>query len=226
MGDEDAFMGGGSKTFPFDTVGDSITGRILSIKQRQQTDMQTNELAFWPDGKPKMMFTIELQTKIREDEEDDGIRTINVRWKSQEAVQKAVKLSGAKKPEVGGILTLTFTGEGVATQRGFSKPKFWSANYVPPDPSASFMDHQNMPAPDERTLGIGARSGSLTQARNVDHQGRPQDTDAPDWAQPQGITTDQRALMDRKNNSAQAAMDRLGSAGGLSPEAERQKYGF
>jgi len=223
MSDEEDFMGGGSKTFPFDTVGDSITGRILSISKRQQTDMQTNELAFWADGKPKLMYSFQLQTKIREDEDDDGIRVINVRWKSQEAVQKAVKLAGAKKPEVGGILTLNFTGEGVATQRGFSKPKFWSSVYIPPDPSASFMEHQDMDAPDERTLGLGARSGSIQQARNVDHYGQPQDTDAPAWAQPQaGITPAQRAVMDRANANAQAAVDRLGA----NTQAERQKYGF
>lgn len=204
MGDEDAFMGGGSKTFPFDTVGDEVTGRILSIQQRQQTDMKTNEPAFWGDGKPKMMFTITLQTKIREDEDDDGVRTINVRWKSQEAVQKAVKMAGAKKPEIGGILTMKFTGEGVPSQKGFSKPKFWSAQYVPPDPSASFMDDGP-----QAQASIGAREGTR-QARNVDHYGQPQSQDAPDWAQPTARATDAQI----------AAAERL------RPQDERKQFGY
>ncbi len=198
-------MGGGSKTFPFDTVGDEVTGRILSIEQRQQTDMQSGEPAIWKDGKPKMMFTISLQTKIREDEDDDGVRTINVRWKSQEAVQKAVKMAGAKKPEIGGILTMKFTGEGVPSQKGFSKPKFWSAQYVPPDPSASFMDDSQ-----QAQASIGAREGTR-QARNVDHYGQPQSQDAPDWAQP----------------SARATDAQIASAERLRPrEDERKQFGF
>lgn len=213
MGDEDAFMGGGSKTFPFDTVGDEVTGRIISIQQRQQTDMKTNEPAFWGDGKPKMMFTIALQTNIREDEDDDGVRTINVRWKSQEAIQKAVKLAGAKKPEVGGILTMKFTGEGVATQKGFNKPKFWSAHYIPPDASASFMDgpsgadaHGDAYQPQPQ---VGAREGGR-QARNVDHYGQPQSQQAPDWAQPQARATDAQI----------AAAERL------RPNDERRQFGY
>jgi hypothetical protein len=205
VGDEDAFMGGGAKTFPFDTVGDEVTGRILSIEQRQQTDMQTKEPAFWKDGKPKMMFTFTLQTKLREEEDDDGVRTINVRWKSQDAIKAAVKASGAKKPEVGGILTMKFTGEGVATERGFSKPKFWAAHYIPPDPSTGFMDdHDEAPR-----AQVGTREG-VRQARNVDHYGQPQSQDAPAWAQPQARATDAQI----------AAAERL------RPQGEREKFGY
>lgn len=205
MGDEDAFMGGGSKTFPFDTVGDEVTGRIISIQQRQQTDMKTNEPAFWTDGKPKMMFTVALQTNVREDEDDDGVRTINLRWKSLEVCQKAVKVAGAKKPEVGGILTLKFTGEGVATQKGFNKPKFWSAHYIPPDASASFMDGGDP----QGEAYVQSREGGR-QVRNVDHYGQPQSQDAPDWAQPQARATDAQI----------AAAERL------RPQDQRKQFGY
>lgn len=217
MGAEDDFMGGGSKTFPFEHPGDTVTGIILDITQRQQTDMDTGAPSFWPDGKPKMMFTIELQTKIREDADDDGVRVINVRWKSLQAVQKAVKAAGAKKPERGGELSMRFTSEDPVTKRGFNAPRNWDAHYVPPDASTSFMSEQ---APAQAPLG--ARDG-VRQARNVDHQGQPQSQEAPAWAQPQAALTEtQSAAMERLRRSQEHGQSRLSTVA----EDERQKFGY
>lgn len=139
----DAFlMGGGAASAKFDNIGDSITGVIAEAPEvRQQTDIGTGEPVFWPSGDPKMQLIVTLQTAVRDDSDDDGKRRIYVKGKSlTEAVREAVKKTGARGLEVGGSLTVTYTGDGQASQRGFNPPKLYTANYSRPDTTAQSGD--------------------------------------------------------------------------------------
>jgi hypothetical protein len=142
-------MGGGASAAKFETVGDSISGTIAeSPEVRQQTDIATNEPVFWPSGDPKMQLIVTLQTKEREGVDDDGKRRVYVKGKSlTEAVREAVKQTGAKGLEVGGSLTVTYTGDGTASQRGFNPPKLYSATYGRPDTTAASGDFLGVQQP-------------------------------------------------------------------------------
>lgn len=134
--DQDDFMGGGFRTFPFDAVGDRVSGVILErpVKE-QQRDMQTNELAVWENGQPKWMYRIQIQTELRDtnDQFDDGVRTLYLSWKRLDAVRAAVRAAGCKNIEVGGMLALQFLEFGPQTKKGFNPPKIgWKAWYKPP----------------------------------------------------------------------------------------------
>lgn len=140
----DFLFGGGAKAFPFDNMGDSVTGEIMHMEKRQQTDLQTGQLAFWDDGNPKMMLVVKLQTDLRDDEDDDGERSVYLRGgnptavkgegtSSLAAVRDAVKKAkSANGIEMGAVLTLTYSGEGKASNRGFNAPKLYTAVYKPP----------------------------------------------------------------------------------------------
>lgn len=142
----DGFLNGsGSKSASFKNrpIGYSYAGIIIDPpKVTQQTDLDDGSLLTWPNGEPKWQLVVKVQTNLREDEDDDGIRGIYVKGKSlTDATREAARPHGGKLLQ-GGHLTVTFVGEGEATRRGFSPPKHYSVTYIPPEPagdSASFL---------------------------------------------------------------------------------------
>ena len=140
----DFLFGGGAKAFPFENMGDKVTGEIKEMKKQQQTDMTTGEPAFWNNGDPKMMLRITLQTDLSEADDDEGLRAVYLRGgnpvavkgkgsSSLVAVKDAVRRSGATDGiQVGGVLTLEFSGLGQAANKGFNPPKLYLASYRAP----------------------------------------------------------------------------------------------
>lgn len=138
----DFLMGEGGKAFEFGAIGDTVTGEIIDMKKQQQTDFQTGAPVFWNNGDPKMMLKVSLQTDIKDNEDDDGVRNVYLRGgnftalkgkgtASLVAVKDAVKKSG-KPIEVGGKLSLQFSGEGAAPAKGMNPSKLYVASYAPP----------------------------------------------------------------------------------------------
>lgn len=138
-----AFLNGqGAKAFPFDHVGASVTGVITDLDVRQQTDMQTGEVQYWADGRPKQILVITIQTELQDDEADDGLRTLWIRGgnfmiasgkgsSALTAVKDALRKAGAKDLEIGATITMTHSGMGKASNKGFSPPKLYTADYQP-----------------------------------------------------------------------------------------------
>lgn len=139
----DFLNGGGGKAFPFDNLGDTVKGTIVSMAKRQQNDMTTGKPKYWDNGDPVMMVVITLETDMREDDEDDGMRNVYLRGgkfdiaegkgtSSATAVRDAVKRSKAPNGiEVGGTLSLQWSGN--APKKGGHNPaKLYSAAYKPP----------------------------------------------------------------------------------------------
>jgi hypothetical protein len=148
----DFLFSGGAKAFPFENIGDKVAGEIKEMKKQQQTDMQTGEPSFWANGDPKMMLRITLQTDLQESEEDEGMRSIYLRGgnftaikgsgtSSLLAVKDAVRRSGSSEGiQIGGILTMEYTGMGQAANKGFTPPKLYTASYRAPYASVDMDD--------------------------------------------------------------------------------------
>lgn len=158
----DAFLlGGGGQSATFDGVGDSVTGTVESTEVRQQTDFQSGQPKTWDDGSPVMQLVVSLQTTLRDDADDDGIRKVYVKGSKKpgsqslhDAVATAVRQAGAKGLEEGGTLTVTYTGDEPPKTRGMSPRKLYSATYEAPDKAAATGDflgtapaQQQAPAP-------------------------------------------------------------------------------
>jgi hypothetical protein len=131
--------GEGGNAFSFDHVGAGVHGKIIAHEQVQQTDMQSGQPAFWPDGRPKMMDKITLQTSLRDDQYDDGARSVYLRGSvkpesksSLAAVLEAVRKSSAGNLAIGGTLALQYVGDGQPSRVGFNAPKQYEASYEPP----------------------------------------------------------------------------------------------
>lgn len=156
--DTDTFLlGGGGKSAKFEAPGATITGVVCAPPElRQQTDLATGAPKTWENGDPVMQLVVKLQTDEHEDAEDDGIRNLYVaggfkRASLQKAVADAVRAAHAKGLEVGGRLSVKFTGEEPPQKKGFSPAKLYAAKYEPP--SSTFLDE---PAPAKDAKGWDA----------------------------------------------------------------------
>lgn len=93
--------------------GATITGTLASDPDvRQATDFQTKQPAYFlKSGKPKYEVVFDLQTDLREDQDDDGRRSVWVHWwgVQRDALTEAFKQFG-RKPHKGDSMTVTFDG--------------------------------------------------------------------------------------------------------------------
>jgi hypothetical protein len=125
--------GGGAPSAKFKTIGDTIAGQVLDYEMRQQSDLETNSLKTWDDGRPMMQLVVTLQTTERDAsiEDDDGKRRIYIKGLLQQAVRDAIKAAGGKKLEVGGTLTVRYVGDEAPKRRGVNGAKIYQAHWQP-----------------------------------------------------------------------------------------------
>jgi len=152
----DVLMGGGSQpTAKFTNPGDTVGGRIVAPPRAHQ-EREYNPAnpgqgtpKYFPSGDPIFGITVDVQTNLRDDAEDNGVRRIYVEGKRlKEAVRTAVQESGAARLEVGGELHVTFTGLGTPSSPGVSAPKLYTARYLPAAQAAVMGGQpQQTPAP-------------------------------------------------------------------------------
>lgn len=145
----DMLMSGGVKSCSFKgTPPISWTGTILSEPTVQQKrDMDDGTPLTWPDGNPQNQIVVRIQTDVREDQDDDGVRGLYLdNGRKIAAVREAVKAVGGKGMEPGGKITLTYTSDDLAAQknRGWNPPKNYTASYELPNP----LDQVGQTGPD------------------------------------------------------------------------------
>jgi hypothetical protein len=143
--DLDTAASGRSKWFGFANIGDTFKGRYLGASERQATDYVTGNPKTWDDGSPVMEFVIEFQTDLRDDDTDDGRRTLYAGKSSRlfRAMQDALKAAGLKWAD-GPVLTIKRVedGEPVTLKNGKrgNAPKQFKAKAEKAAPSIELDD--------------------------------------------------------------------------------------
>ncbi len=128
----DDFFSGGAPSCKFDAIGTMYSGTIVAKEMTQQRDLSTGEPAFWPDGNPKQMIVITLQTTERDPQidDDDGQRRLYV--KKPSGMFAAIKTAlGKNKLVPGGMLKIKYVKNGKKTNPAHNAPKEYIAQYVP-----------------------------------------------------------------------------------------------
>lgn len=136
----DDFFAGGTPSAKFDSVGVTVAGIITRVGEpMQQRDFTTSAPKVWDDGRPMMQLPVDVQTDSRDPEiaHDDGTRALYIKGEMQKAIRMAVRQAGASGLRVGGHLSVTYTGDGTAKQRGMNAPKLYSATYSAPAAQAA-----------------------------------------------------------------------------------------
>ncbi len=139
--------------------GSKVTGVIMPVEEdgaekayrtTKQTDIETNEVLRYKDGTERTQAEVTLLTTFTDweftsadyqdkqgpDDKDDGVRRLFVRGPSlPKEFKAALKKVGAKKPEVGGIVTVTFVRDEKVEGSAFRKNIF-EVEYAKPTPES------------------------------------------------------------------------------------------
>ena len=127
----DDLLGSRSPAVKFPEIGASVDGVILSMTRGIQRDLD-GTVKTWDDGSPRIQAILTLQTKLAEDETDDGERRLFVKGMMVAAMREAMKAAKVKGPRPGGHLVVTFTGEAKPTAKGRNPAKLFTVTYEPP----------------------------------------------------------------------------------------------
>ena len=152
MSDFDFFAPRASHSWKFTTPGDTHTGTITEVSDaRQATEYGSNEPAYWDKERtrPKMQVAVTLDTAERDpqDANDTGKRTL---WVVEDgrsgsilsAIRQAVHQAGAGTIDIGGQLTVTFSGFDPNSKNPANPRKIYAAAYVPPAPAGGMFTSQ------------------------------------------------------------------------------------
>ena len=135
---------GGSKSWSPEEIGDTIEGKILNVKRVQQTSFSDNTPLFWDNGDPRMQTVVELQTDLRSDDDDDGVRSIWLKGgknfepgsgkgsSGEVALAQACRDAGSKSIDEGAVLKVAMTGLAKPTTRGYQPAKLYTMKYEAP----------------------------------------------------------------------------------------------
>lgn len=149
----DDMLATGGKAAKFPEVGTVARGTIAATPQtRQATKIGTGEPEVYPSGDPVIEVLITLQTDEREDDTDDGKRTVYASRRLWGAVKQAVLAAGGKL-EVGGTLAVEYYADGEPPQPGFNAPKLYRAEYKAPSLAVNTVGAP-APAPAQPTGGL------------------------------------------------------------------------
>ncbi len=153
----DDFLAGVKRTAAkFPVIGHSYTGIVLSKKMEHENDYdEPDKKKYWrdrsmkalsesevlPTDKPVRQAAVEIQTAVRGTfdrsgspesvENDQGVRWLFVKSHLQKAIKAAIQASGAPTLEIGGKLTVTYSGNGRQNNPKYNPPKVFTAEYVP-----------------------------------------------------------------------------------------------
>ena len=151
MGLDISEVAGGGKSFQFDEIGDKCSGKITLIERRQQRAFDSGKPLEWDDGTPRMLTYVEVETSLRDDDDDDGIRALYCKGgnfeiaegqgvSAEQALVQAAKDAKVKTLDEGGDLDMVFSGRSKATVRGYQPAKLFVARYSPPVASVAADD--------------------------------------------------------------------------------------
>lgn len=148
----DFFAPRASHSWKFTNPGDTHTGTITEVSDaRQATEYGSNELAYWDKERtrPKMQVAVTLDTAERDpqDANDTGKRTL---WVVEDgrsgsilsAIRQAVHQAGAGTIDIGGQLTVAFSGFDPNSKNPANPRKIYAASYVPPAPAGGMFTNQ------------------------------------------------------------------------------------
>lgn len=221
----------GGTAFKFVNEGDTVSGVIASYEESQQyefdrvTGKPSTKLATYDNGDPIYQVVFQLDTDLREDDTDDGRRSVYVSSaRAKKAVVSAVRAAKVKAPKIGGRLTVTYTGNDPSSFNGSAKA--FTARYE--EPSAG--------APQTSTFGGGQPAGQPHKPASAQPE-EPAKLGAPPAARPgqedpwapadprdalTGEVRDQLAQLVGLNLPADAVVQALGGRGVTAEMVDRQ----
>lgn len=121
-------------TAKFATVGQTYSGVVLfPPEDRQAREFGSDKLKVWKDGSPVM------QTRVVLRQDDQTEVAVYASGRMAKAITTAIVDAGAVDIEVGGRLTVTYTGTDPDSANPANPAKLYKAEYIPA-PSSGWDD--------------------------------------------------------------------------------------
>lgn len=141
-------LAGGAKTIKLDSIGETITGTILSVNTKQVTAFGSGAPEFWDDGNPKMQIVI----TIKSDDLEDGEGSFYAKaWGTDKAaLSAAVAMSGLTADQAlapGNEITITHTELRPHKTPGFNPSKIYEFQIRPKAPTSVVNALADTPTP-------------------------------------------------------------------------------
>jgi len=149
-------IAGGGKAWSAEKIGDKVTGEITLIERRQQRSFDGGEGLTWDDGSPRMLTYVEIETDLRNDDDDDGVRALYLKGgknfepaegkglSGELALVEAAKKANMSSIEPGAVLTVLHSGVAKPTTRGYQGAKLYQMKLEAAKQSVSLDDFDDL----------------------------------------------------------------------------------
>jgi hypothetical protein len=127
----DELLGSAVPAFSFAEKGAKLDGIVVGSKVAPQLDMQGATRTF-DNGDIRKQLILTVQTSLAEDDDDDGQRRLFVKGSMVKQFRAAMARAGVRGPRPGGEISVAYTSDGKATQKGLNPPKVYTITYAPP----------------------------------------------------------------------------------------------
>lgn len=123
------------KYIKFDTVGTEYTLEVQSYTKRQATDYTTKAPKFYPNsGDPILEEHISCLDYGAQSADDAQVVLVVNKQLMRQRIGEALEKAGAGDLEQGGILTISYKGDGPKKPNAASPPKDFAVSYTLPEP--------------------------------------------------------------------------------------------
>lgn len=129
--DADSLLGPPVPSVSFPAIGAAIDGTIIDVATGDQRD-PNGDVRRFANGEVRRQVILTLDTKLRDDEDDDGRRRLFVKGQMMKAFREAIKKADAPGPRPGGRVKVTYSADGDQATPGLSKPKVFTVTYKAP----------------------------------------------------------------------------------------------
>jgi len=129
--DADSLLGAPVVSATFPEIGASVGGTILDVTTGDQRDPDGKVRTF-ENGDVRRQVIVTLQTEDKEADDDDGRRRLFIKGGMMLSVRRALREIKAPGLRPGGVLAVTYTGDGEQKQKGMNPPKLFAVEYTPP----------------------------------------------------------------------------------------------
>lgn len=111
----------------------TFEGDVLSQERAQQVNIETRKPMTWDDGRPRLKNIVTLQTDLKDDEDDDGIRQLHVNIPSalHNSIVEAIKSAQTGTLRNRDHLATTWTHTDEPTRKGLSGQKQFKSLITP-----------------------------------------------------------------------------------------------
>src|SRR5215472_4500583 len=110
----------------FEQIGDSVSGQVVRVFGQQQTNFDTREPEWWPDGSPKVQVVLVL------DVAGEGKMTLYLGSKGMREAARDATTAVRAGFRPGGYVAVKYTGDGEPYKKGARAPKLYQMAYDPP----------------------------------------------------------------------------------------------